>query len=156
MSSMEKPARCTDDELCRYSTTASQPPLKKMKKWCNSKMCYKECKVRHKTNLFCRTCFAYLCFPASRNCFTKWRAHHYCWDYVLEHFVYMERCTFLVFLLLEFGIFCILWIISAVSVAEIPAYLFNFCCAVHNNFCFQKLNFASFTNLVFHDNIIKI
>lgn len=44
----------------------------KMERYRNCKLCYEERKVEQKTNVFCETCAANLCFTATRNCFARW------------------------------------------------------------------------------------
>ncbi|XP_072143441.1 piggyBac transposable element-derived protein 4-like [Dermacentor andersoni] len=48
----------------------------KLQRYRNCKLCYQERKVEQKTNVFCETCSANLCFTASRNCFARWHDSH--------------------------------------------------------------------------------
>ncbi|XP_072143614.1 piggyBac transposable element-derived protein 4-like [Dermacentor andersoni] len=42
----------------------------------NCKQCYEKTKKEVKTNVFCSTCEAHLCFTTTRNCFADWHMRH--------------------------------------------------------------------------------
>lgn len=48
----------------------------KMQKYRNSKFCYEQKSVEQKTNVFCDSCAANLCFTSLRNCCPQWHEIH--------------------------------------------------------------------------------